>query len=463
MAVTAEFIQSVVTQAEVVHDAGALSQFAVDSRSVQTGGTFIALKGENQDGHSFVQDAVSRGASGLLIQQDQRACLDALSQKQRKQMTIIAVPDTYEALYAVAAAWRQQFSYPIIGVTGSVGKTYTKEMLANMLRHAGKRCFASEGNQNTQIGVALNILDLDDTYDIAVFEVGINRRGAMAYRVELLQPTTGIITTVAHSHLAGIGSLNDIAAEKRQIFSQFKSDNIGVINGDIDILSSISYPHPVIRFGFKTTNQIQARKVQMNGSTARFHLKMYGRRHRVAVTTGHTGNVLNTLACVAACCYLGVSDEQIVSGLQQPIYIPGRYCPQYIGNSNALLIDDCYNANPASMKEAILAFERLETRGEKIAVLGDMEELGVNTSFWHRQVGRTLRKAPSIRTVILVGKYVHWVRETIPVGVTVYTASDWQEAHKLTKEHGVKDDSALLVKASRKVGLDNLVREMTHV
>ena len=462
MSVTADFIQSTIDQSECFGAHNIFEQFAIDSRHVAEGGTFIALPGNKQDGHDFIADAVKHGARSVIINQDKKTSLDALSKKQRDSLAVAIVPDTYTALYDLAAAWRQQFSYPIIGVTGSVGKTSTKELLASMLRNAGKQCFASYSNQNTQIGVALNILRLDDSYDVAIFEMGIDRRGEMEKRAALVQPTTGIITTVAHSHLSGIGSLHDIAAEKRKIFSQFRSDNIGIVNGDIPILSSISYPHPVIRFGFKTTNQIQARKLQITGNEARFTLKLYGRRYKVTMETGHTGYVLNALACAAACCFLGISDEDIVAGMQKTVYIPGRYCPHQLHNGKGVLIDDCYNANPASMKEAILAFERYETNGEKIAILGDMEDLGVNTSFWHRQLGRILRKAPSITKVILVGKYVHWTHETVPFGVDVTVVADWKEAY----EHIHKQENsnvAMLVKASRSVGLDNLVQAVTHV
>jgi len=462
MTMTSAFIQTAVTGATCYGD-GPFSRFSIDSRSVQEGGTFLALVGYKQDGHSFVKEAVDRGARALIIDQDKQSCLDHIDARVRKQLSVVVVPNTYTALYELAAAWRQQISYPIIGVTGSVGKTFTKEMLANMLRSAGWACFASHGNQNTHIGVALNILALTDEYDIAVFEVGIDKRGEMQSRVDMLQPTTGIITTVAHSHLAGIGSLHDIAAEKRQLFARFNSDNIGVINGDVDILSSIAYQHPVIRFGFKMTNQVQARKVQVTGNESRFLLKLYGRRYRVAMETGHTGYICNALACAATCCYLGVSDDDIVAGMHKPLYVPGRYYPQPLAHGSGVVIDDCYNANPASMKEAILAFERRESHGEKVAILGDMEDLGVNTPFWHRQVGRVLRKAPSINRVILVGQYMSWMHETVPYGVTVHTAADWHEAYECVRNISLHDDSALLVKASRSVGLDNLVNKITHV
>ncbi len=463
MVITADMIQSVIPEAKCYGTHTSFAYLFVDSRKPREGGTFLALRGKYHDGHDFVADAVRNGATSLIIAQDKQECLDAIARKHRKHLAIAVVPDTYDALIQLAHAWRQQFAYPIIGVTGSVGKTSTKELLARMLRNAGKGCFASYGNQNTQVGVALNMLELDDQYDMAVFEVGIEKRGEMEQRVAMLQPTTGVITSIAHSHLAGLGSLYDIAAEKRLLFSQFKTDNIGIINGDISILSSISYPHPVIRFGFKTTNQVQARKVQIHGNTSRFVLKLYGRRYQITAPTGHTGHISNMLACAATCCFLGISDEDIVAGLQEPVFIPGRYFPQHITDSNSIVIDDCYNANPASMKEALLAFERLETRGEKVAVLGDMEDLGVNTAFWHRQLGRILRKAPSITHVVLVGKYVKWAQETVPFGVLVHVVADWKEAYAYINSAALTNNTAMLIKASRTVGLDNLVNAINHV
>jgi len=462
MNLTAALIQSVIPEAHCFGASRPFHGISIDSRSVSEEGTFVALTGQTHDGHDFVADAIKRGARSLIIRQDRQDCLEAVDARVKDDIAVAVVPDTYTALYQLAATWRQQFHIPIIGVTGSVGKTSTKEMLANVLRTAGYSCFASYGNQNTQLGTALNILRLGEHHDIAVFEVAARRRGDIAQRVDMLRPTTGIITSVAHSHLAGIGSIYDIAAEKRQLFTYFQSDNIGIINGDISILSSISYAHPVIRFGCKTTNQVQARKLQMSGHQSRFVLKLYGRRHQVAMPTGHTGHVMNALACAATACFLGVSDADIIRGIQEPVYIPGRYRPQYIGKSYGTLVDDCYNANPASMKEALLAFDRLDVQGQKIAVIGDMEQLGVNTSFWHRQIGRVLRKTPSIQHVVLVGRYVHWIEETLPEHVTAHHVSDWQQAHAYVEQQQLQD-GALLVKGSRSIGLENLVNAVSYV
>src|SRR5690606_28378310 len=155
----------------------------------------------------------------------------------------IAVPDTLQGLIRLAMAWRDQFSYPVIGITGSVGKTSTKEMIVNICKKANINYVASHGNQNTKIGLALNILRMREKHNVALFEVGISKRGEMVQLARMMKPTSAVITSIGHSHMEGLGSLSDIALEKRSIFHCFTEESIGIINGDIPMLSDIGYTH----------------------------------------------------------------------------------------------------------------------------------------------------------------------------------------------------------------------------
>lgn len=432
---------------------------SVDSRSGGMGDFFVALPGTRVDGHAYVREALQKGAQGCMVMRSRAQMVAEQLHDIQRPVQIIWVDDTYEALGAIARAWRQQFSIPIVGITGSVGKTSTKQMLARMLELSGKKCFMSLGNQNTLIGLALNILRLREEHEVALFEMGISRRGEMALLADLVRPTTALITAIGHSHMEGLGSLNDVAAEKRDIFKYFKEDNIGIINGDQPLLSMISYTHPVVRFGLKMTNQVQARKIHYQGLSIECVVKLYRIKYRLMLPTNHQGRIMQGLAAAAAAYVLNVPAESIVAAFQEPLVVKGRFEIKSVRDVKALLIDDCYNANPESMKAALEAFDRFDAAGGKIAVLGDMLELGVTSPFWHRQLGRLLRKAPSVTRVIFVGEQVKAALKTLPLQVQAEVVPDWQSAVGLVQKT-MQQGSAVLVKGSRGMKLDQLVHAL---
>lgn len=432
--------------------------FSIDSRDMQAGDIFVALKGAGCDGHDFVAQALEKGAAGAIIDESKKNILNGIKGLDSK--LILLVKDPLDALVKLAANWRSQFDYPVIAITGSVGKTSTKELLGQIMLHAGKKYLVSNGNQNTKIGLALNMLRMRADYELAIFEIGISKRGEMAELAQLLRPTSAAITNIGHQHMDGLGSLNDIALEKRDVFKYFTENSIGIINGDQPILANVSYQHPVIKFGSKTTNQIQARKMRVSGSHISFVLKIYKKKYSIVLDHPHIGAVFNVLTATAAAHWIGVSDEVIINAIQKPFVVAGRFEERLVNGNRGTLINDCYNANPESMKAALLAFQQIETKSPKIAILGDMLGLGVNSPFWHRQVGRFLRKVPSLNKVILVGNLVSWVKKTAPVGLRVEVVGSWQEAAQKI-ENDLEAKPAILVKGSHAIGLENLVSMLT--
>ena len=437
-----------------------------DSRLANPGCAFFALQGENVDAHDFLLDAYKGGARTFILAKSKQEKIKDFTSTMLKECAIALVDNVLQALITLAAAWRAQFSCPVIGITGSVGKTSTKEMLVSVLKLSGKPCLATEGTRNTLVSIAARLLSLRPEHACVIVEMGINKRGEMAQLAHLVRPTMGIITTVAHSHMEGLGSLNDIAAEKRDLFKYFKDSDIGIINGDQPILAGISYQHPVVKFGFKTTNQVQARKVQACNSSTSCSLRLYGKKYQLTLPSIHTGRLLNALSCAAAAYLLNIDHAILLKGIEQAAVVPGRFELKKLRSrpglpGTGIVVNDCYNANPESMKEALLAFERMETRGKKIAVLGDMLELGVNSPFWHRQLGRLLRKAPSLARVIFVGSHVKAAEKTIPVSIPFSIVANWQEAITEISRY-LEDDMAVLVKASNGVGLKNLVENIVE-
>lgn len=463
------FIQSIIPQVRFRgQPLPADVTWALDSRTVteqsptaQSKTVFVALRGSQTDGHNFVAEALRAGACGCLVSLEKEEELSALMKQYQTTKTFILVPSPEQALYELAAAWRQQFTYPVVGITGSVGKTTTKTMLANVLRAQGRPFLASEGNQNTLLGASINILRMKPEHTVAVFEMGISRRGEMARLAQLVRPTIGVITALGHCHMEGLGSLADIAAEKRDVFSAFTPDCIGIIDGDQPLLATVSYAQPIIRFGKKMSNQIQARKIELHTGMASFQLKIYQERYPITLQTEHLARIYNALTVAAISHVLGIEPSVMCKGLQEPVAVSGRFKKYEIASSGSVVIDDSYNANPESMKAALLAFEKVEAPGKKIAVLGDMLELGVNAPFWHRQLGRFLRKVPSVQEVVFVGEQVKWAQKLVPLHMMSHHVASWEEAAQLLKDRVARDKTIVLVKGSLGMRLRNLVHVLT--
>ncbi len=428
---------------------------SVDTRALKAGDLFIAIPGAQVDGHDFVAEALRKGASGIIIAHDKKEMLASLQSLIQPNTVILLVPSPLEALKQLAHAWRNRFNIPIIGITGSVGKTSTKELLATIMRRHGKRYYASQKNQNTAIGVAMNILAMDLELEGAIFEVGISRKSEMAGMAQMLRPTNALITTVGHSHTSGLGGINEIAIEKRKIFSCFSEHDIGFVHGDIPVLGQVAYVHPVIKFGLKSTNQIQARKIAIGESTINFVLKIYGEKFKVQLPTTHTGAIMQSLAACAVATHLGVPAHTIIECLTNLSPVAGRFEQLKLTLGTGFVYNDCYNASPESMKAALLAFTKLPSSGKKIAILGDMLDLDETSSFWHRQIGRFLRKT-NIDHLILVGSQVEWLAKTRPQHITFDLVASWQDV--LPKlQPWLSQQLLILVKGSRGMALDKLV------
>jgi UDP-N-acetylmuramoyl-tripeptide--D-alanyl-D-alanine ligase len=329
------------------------------------------------------------------------------------------------------------------------------------MHHAGKKYIASHANQNTLLGIALTMGRMKADLDYAVFEVGISKVGEMKKMAQLLQPTTGIITYIAHTHTEGLGNLATIALEKRALFSCFKETSIGIINGDMPLLNKTSYTHPVIRFGTKGTNQIQARQIKHYGDSLSCTLKTYGTKQQITLTPDHPGRLNSALACIAMGHHLGLPAEQVLAGIQAYVPEQQRFKSCQLKDYKGVVIDDSYNASPESVKAALLAFDHLPHKGKKVAVLGDMLELGVTSGFWHRQLGKFLKKTPTVSHVVFVGKETEASYKLVPAHVTVTHVKEWSDAIPAVRAT-LEDDTAVLVKGSRGIQLNKVVKELVQ-
>lgn len=460
MHVDLEFMVKTLQNVEIQHQ-GLLGDvhFNIDSRSLQQGEIFIALIGSKVDGHDFIEQALQRGASGFILAQSHKEMVLQKYHQHFVGKSVLFVPDTQAALISLAKAWRTQFTYPVIGVTGTVGKTTTKEILRNIFSAAQMPAVVSSGNQNTLIGISLNMLKMRPFHKVAVFEMGISDVGSMKQLADLVQPTYGVITQVGHGHVVGLGDISSIAREKREIFANFSERSIGVINGDQVELSKISYKHPVVRFGKKTINQIQARKIVVANNTISFVLKIYQHKYLVVLQSCNMARIMNALAATAVAHLAGVPDTAIIKGLELPVVTSGRF--QVIERrSGATIINDAYNANPESVKASLIAFGQYETGKRKILVLGDMLGLGDESAFWHRQIGRFVRKVDKLSEIILIGSQVEWVKKTLPYGLTCTMFDSVDAATNTIEKLALEQQNIILFKASHDMRFAQLIQKI---
>ncbi|NRB21716.1 UDP-N-acetylmuramoyl-tripeptide--D-alanyl-D-alanine ligase, partial [Candidatus Dependentiae bacterium] len=309
-------------------------RFLADSKKIQPGDFFIVLAEHDK---KCIDEAIARGAKGFFIADKQK---EVKKQLLKQGVTVVAVPDTRVALLKLATAWRSQFTCPVIGITGSVGKTSTKEILANILCTEEVSYFSSDNDARNEIDMASNVLRMRSDHKVALFEMGVSRRGQMAELAAIVRPTYAVITNVGHSNMEGLGSLADIALEQRDIFKFFTQESIGVINGDLPVLGSIGYVHPVIKFGSKTANQVQARKINVDDTCINFVLKMYKQKYHIELKNTHSGEVFNSLAAVSIAYLLKIPTEIIVKGIQVPIVISGRFERRIMTAGKGVLIND---------------------------------------------------------------------------------------------------------------------------
>lgn len=447
---------------------------AFDSRMVKSDSVFFAFKGQSLDGHDFLQQAIDSGACALVISKDIKSCLDNINKNKVKKNKInknfvnhliISVPDTYNALVDMAKAWRATFDFPVIGITGSIGKTTTKEILRSILQQTDVPFYISEKNQNTFIGLCANILNVKSSCKVAAFEVGMSESGEIAVKADILRPTIALITKISYSHISQLGSLQNVAYEKRQIFKNFKDKEIGIIFGDQSILTDAYYVNPIARYGFKTRNQVQARKIKITTDVSghfitEFNLKWYGQTAKIKFNSIHQGLLCNALAASTIAYFINIPLGAVVNGIESYTGFDNRFEQKKLKNSCGTVISDCYNANPESMKAAICAFDKMHSNGKKIVVIGDMLELGDREVYWHRNLGKILNRANSIDSVILVGSLVRYTQGMLKPDFCVIRVNDWQEAEKALQGELKLPNSLVLVKASHGIALDKLVAKV---
>ncbi|TAG46432.1 MAG: UDP-N-acetylmuramoyl-tripeptide--D-alanyl-D-alanine ligase [Betaproteobacteria bacterium] len=355
------------------------TEVITDSRAIKAGCLFVALKGESFDGHQFVAQAINAGASGVLVSTKVAA---------PPTVSVLRVEDTLLALQAIAKAHRAQFSLPVIAVTGSNGKTTTKQMIASIARaHFGDEAVvATIGNLNNHIGVPLTLLRIRAGHKVAIIEMGMNHFHELSLLTRLAQPDVAVITNAGPAHLEGVGSLMGVAKAKGEIFEGLTSGGTAIINRDDAFYAYwqvITRDAKQLSFGRHSSANIKGSFQAPNELV--FTLPDAPHVASVALSMPGEHNASNALAAIAATHAIGVSADAMVSGLRVATNVSGRLTQNRLPNGT-LAIDDSYNANPASMRAAIDVLRAQS--GKRFLVVGDMAEMGENWQALHREVAQ---------------------------------------------------------------------------
>ncbi len=421
----------------------------IDSRAVQAGDLFIALKGERRDGHEFLKDVAAAGAVGALVSREAEGLPETFGQ--------IRVEETLAGFQRLARAHREKMNVRVVGITGSNGKTTTKEMLAHLLRESGRTVLATRGNLNSQVGLPLMLLELDRFHTHAVFEMGASGPGDLSRLAELARPHIGVITGIGRAHLETFGSLDGVLAAKWELVEGLGKDGIAFLNADDPRLLSrrAEAACPVVTFGQSVQADVRAENLRLDPNTT-FDLTVGGARFPVHLPVTGLFNVTNALAAAAVALWERVLLPDVARGLGGFSPPPQRMQMRRRIDGSLFLID-AYNANPDSMAASFSSFGQAFPHWPRVAVLGSMLELGASAEPEHRELGRTLAGS-GLEKILFVGPEGLWVREAYEAagGKGFFKAGEDREEIRRALSNVLTPDSVVLFKASRGVHLEDV-------
>jgi UDP-N-acetylmuramoyl-tripeptide--D-alanyl-D-alanine ligase len=437
--------------AEFVSAAGAFAPeelargYSIDSRTVGPGQLFFAVKGERLDGHDFVEPALERGAIAAVVRQDQLG-------RYPGETRLLAVEDTLVALQTLATAVRKLWGKPLIGVTGSVGKTTTKEAIAHVLS-ARFRVLKSEGNFNNHFGLPLMLLKLELEHDVAVIEMGMSHAGEIRALAKIAQPEVGVVTNVAPVHLEFFESLAGIARAKYELVESLPASGTAVLNADDEYVSQFGrdFKGKVVRYGMRATAEVRAENIRSKGAEGvEFEVVIGNARERARLPLVGEHNVLNALAAVAVGLERGLTPAEAVRALAT--LVPADKRGQVLQVGNITVINDCYNSNPKALEAMVDALAGMAAK-RRIVVAGEMLELGPAGEEMHRQAGQHIAEKKIDVLLGVRGLAQAMVEGARTAGSRAEFVATPEEAGEWLAREG-RDGDLVLLKASRGVKLE---------
>ena len=421
-----------------------------DTRSLQAGEVFLALQGENFDGHQFVETAMSQGAIAAIVGADSELVRKSKTESHATNFPLLLVRDTLQAYQQIATWWRQQFQIPIVTITGSVGKTTTKELIAAVLATQGK-VLKTQANYNNEIGVPKTLLELDYGHAYAVVEMGMRGRGEIALLSQIACPTVGVITNVGTAHIGRLGSREAIAQAKCELLAEMPATSIAILNHDnhrlIETAATV-WQGSLLTYGLDGGN-VRGELLDVNtllvvdaGKRYEFPLPLPGRH-----------NALNFLAALAVAKVLGIDWDALTGDLS--LDLPTGRAQRYELSNGITILDESYNAGPESMVAALELLAQTPAK-RRIAVLGTMKELGARSQALHRQVGERIQQLGLDRLFVLADPIE---AEALTAGATPIPTEQFSTHATLIErlEELLQPEDCLLVKASHSVQLNRIV------
>jgi UDP-N-acetylmuramoyl-tripeptide--D-alanyl-D-alanine ligase len=443
LSATGEFDHKAVAQA-----------YSIDSRTLQPGQLFFAVKGDRFDGHDFVEQAVDKGAVGAVIRKDQ---LVRYAVKTR----LLAVDDTLTALQTLATAVRRLWGKPLIGITGSAGKTTTKEAIAHVLA-SRFRVLKSEGNFNNHFGLPLMLLKLEAEHDVAVIEMGMSHAGEIAALARIAQPEIGVVSNVAPVHLEFFKSVADIARAKYELIESLPSSGTAVLNADDEYVSQFGrdFPGKVVLYGLRVTADVRAEDIQTRGAEgSTFSVVVGSCREKAILPLVGTHNIYNALAAVAVGLERGLPPSDAVGALAS--LAPGDKRGQVVKLGNITVINDCYNSNPTALNAMVDALAEMPAK-RRIVVAGEMLELGPAGEELHRRSGQHIAGKKIDVLLGVRGQAQAMVEAAQQAGMRAdFVATPEEAGEWLARE--TRDGDAVLLKASRGVKLEKAMETVVSL
>ncbi|NOU22816.1 MAG: UDP-N-acetylmuramoyl-tripeptide--D-alanyl-D-alanine ligase [Methyloglobulus sp.] len=427
-----------------------IASVSIDTRAIQLGELYVAIKGHQFDGNEFVDKAEQSGAIAAI-----------LNKGFTSKLPHILVDDTRLALAQLAGAWRDKASVKVVGITGSNGKTTVKEIVAAILGMDGPVLF-TKGNLNNDIGVPLTLLRLNEKHRYAVIEMGANHPGEIAYTSAIAKADVVILNNAGAAHIEGFGSLDGVAKAKGEIIDTLKTDGVAVLNKDdnyFDYWKSIAGNRRVLSFGLSTDADVSARNIQTeiidNAFVTAFDLVASKAMLKVNLKLAGQHNVLNALAATAAGLALGFSLEQIKQGLERVKPVTGRMQP-LVSRLGNIVIDDTYNANAASLKAGLEVLKNC--KGKHWLVLGAFGELGPESPKIHEEIGELIKSKGVVR-LLAVGSDAKNTVRVFGKGATFFDSQD-ELIGALKVE--LKGDETILIKGSRTQRMENVAAALVE-
>ncbi len=406
---------------------------------------FVALKGDNFDSHDFIEQAKQAGAGAVMVERDVEV-----------DLPIIKVENTHAALLSLAGWWRRQFALPVVGVTGSVGKTTVKEMLACIFNEIG-RGVVTKGNLNNEIGVPLTLMHLSANDQYAIVEMGMNHAGEIARLTRAAMPTIAMVNNAGAAHLEGLGSVEAVAQAKGEIYQGLVEGGVAIVNADDEYAGTwleLANSYEVLTFGLSESADVWASYKESNRGLV-IKARAKGKKLKVRLNTVGEHSVRNALAAIAVAVAAKIPLSTIEEGLSKFRPVNGRLNVEHVAGID--VIDDTYNANPASMRAAINV---LAQSGDNTLIVGDMAELGSATEVEHKALGEQAAKR-GVKRLLACGKYADLVVGAFGVNGVAFSTQEELLEHLKSQQGLQMLGDTVLVKGSRSARMERVV-ELLH-